>query len=120
MREGLLGDPDNPNGDPEVEPLSKQPFDPQNPECLPYHLPDDLTNFSKRPPTRSPARRLCYSPTASPHPGSPLPGEWPAMVGVELERVVDYVKGLQTMEKTGEDEIDFGSCLKSPELVRCR
>ena len=42
------------------------------------------------------------------------------MVGVELERVVDYVKGLQTMEKTGEDEIDFGSCLKSPELVRCR
>ena len=94
MREGLLGAAEGaaPVADPEIEPLSKEPFDPENPECLPFHLPDDLAYCA----------------------------EWPAMVGTEMERVIEYVKGLGTMDKTGDEDIDFGSCLQSPELVRSR
>ena len=86
MNEGLLGaqsaagsnlsTSSNPNGDPEIEPLSKAPFDPESPECLPYHLPDDLENFI----------------------------EWPTMVVEEFDQVTRYVKGLGEMEKTGNED----------------
>jgi len=91
LDEGLLPSAaeNSATGDPEIEPLSKQPFDPENPDCLAYHLPDDLSNFA----------------------------EWPAMAMEELERVVDYVKGLGEMDKTGEEDIDFGACAQSPELI---
>ena len=94
IREGLLdaqegGNPDNPNNDPEIEPLKKAPFDPENPDCLAFHLPDDWANC----------------------------GEWSTMVASEFDRVLDYVKQLGTMEKTGEGDIEFDACTRSPELI---